>query len=373
MIELIIGFIISFFEKIVVKRLLYPGIFASIFFILLGLTISLLGVNAVRIMIHSNHFIEEKCYIEAFENNKRDISHCVEKSFEMGQETKGITYKKTLCDSTCMQYKVRYQVNNHTVSNIARESPFSDTCSLNQDILNKYITGQTYFCWRDPTNENEVLLDRGHIVTSPLYIALGALLVIWTLYRKFISPKPSEIRNRLLTNTLSSPKDELQIEIVSLMLKSYMLGPYIKLLRIIAFMGVLIGIGLLISIPYKIYDNWRVNHAFIKTTCKVDSKDSSRRLLLLSYPVKTLQYRTWMSTDNSPSSKKIIPEMIDQITLNASFRCWYDPHQPRDIFLEKPISSYWTSIILSLVIIFLCVVFITCTNKIREMGSLKKR
>ena len=29
MIELIIGFIISFFEKIVVKRLLYPGILLS--------------------------------------------------------------------------------------------------------------------------------------------------------------------------------------------------------------------------------------------------------------------------------------------------------------------------------------------------------
>ncbi|MGO9114279.1 MAG: DUF3592 domain-containing protein [Thermoguttaceae bacterium] len=102
--------------------------------------------------------------------------------------------------------------------------------------------------------------------------------------------------------------------------------------------------GIFSGIAWLIIPEWRVNHGFIEHTCKVIAKqvksDKSPPFqpeVKIDYEVQGVTYSQW-TYDIHHTTRSTLDEAqaaIDGFVVGKSYRCWYDPADPRTVVLVR--------------------------------------
>lgn len=312
------------------NSLFFPGLFASLFYLLLGLSIFTLSMHTYKQIWRTNHF-----------------------------------YLQTICKiadkkSDCGHYQVSYRIDNQDYISIAKTHPLKNTCAQQTSLAEAFITGQEYYCWYDPDNRNMVLLDRGHAVFSLIFMGFSFALMLWIIYRNFLGAKKPLVIEKEKSKTYFTLDNGRKIPIEPIEeIVTTVAGPMIRSSRFFASMGLVAGIILLLSVPYQRFENSRVNRSYIPTTCTVLNKqleqtaDYYQAMLFVRYPVQELQYIVWTPVVMHAGVKGAQEKLLKRFEIGKSYPCWHDPRQPHTVMLAMRESRHgflW-------VMIGLCLVF----------------
>jgi len=193
-------------------------------------------------------------------------------------------------------------------------------------------------------------------------LIFGVALITWVLYRnrypKEVSPSPIQE----ITGAFSKIKKEMQedrkaAEAQGIPIKEYLqqkkyAAANTAAIQEVSLNTLLFGLAILIVFmavgTYMLKEEWRLNHEFLETTCKILDKQMYsyrekqttfyRANFYLSYPAENQMITKWTSsTPQSPSTSSyyLADNTLKKFDKGQTYPCWFDPKDPHSVALER--------------------------------------